>query len=488
MAVPVGGFSTVNGNIMPFGDLEHVLMQLRAHGLDTQEIKTRASYRSVPRNYGNVDLEMTAELTRNVNVFNATNSAYNMPVGTPLFVETMRGDSDRYVGLVSASGSSTQIQIDRVQTPMETQLHVGEEIEINGEQRTITAIGVVGNVLTVDVGAAFTNLVAGVVPLGSTIVIKGHDHANPHLTPVHRLTDKYGSNIIDDNRYQIDRTTGIIRYRPSFGTLANSVWHPEAQLNKPYYFGREMVIRRTPPPAGPGVITLPLPVAQTDVFDSVTGNEVLGHPDDPVSSGSNGAIALPGVTTNFGRTYPDGEFSNIRISAPAGVTFEVELNGAKLAVFSDPTTPGGGNVIIPFFDPDFNNDQLKGSRNVDPDIYIQRFLKEGNNNLVIKATSTTAGSNGIRVEGIFNGIDLETGAIAGVKPHSATSVIASDWSASQHSILGVAGFVNFELGDRIALEDVNDEVQKMQGVLESLTTLIAGIDINQLTSLLSVVK
>jgi hypothetical protein len=249
-----------------------------------------------------------------------------------------------------------------------------------------------------------------------------------------------------------------------------------------------MSIRRTPPPAGPGVITLPLPAAQTDVLDSVTGNEVLGHPDDPVSSGSNAAIALPGVTTNFGRAYPDGEFSNISISAPAGVTFEVELNGAKLAVFSDPTTPGGGNVIIPFFDPDFNNDQLKGSRNVDPDIYIQRFLKEGNNNLVIKATSTTAGSNGIRVEGTFNGIDLETGAVAGTKPHSATSVIASDWSASQHSILGVAGFVNFELGDRIALEDVNDEVQKMQGVLESLSTLIAGIDINQLTSLLSVIK
>jgi hypothetical protein len=486
--VAVGGFSTVNGNIMPFGDLEHVLMQLRAHGLDTQEIKTRAAYRSVPRNYGNVDLEMTAEMPRTINTSHGNNIAYNMPVGTPLFIETMRGDSDRYVALVSASPAANQIQIDRVQSPMESQLHVGEEIEINGEQRTITAIGVAGNTLTVTVVPAFTNLVGGVVPLGSTIVIKGHDYANPHLSPVHRLTDKYGSNIIDDNRYQIDRVSGRIRYRPSFGTLANSVWHPETQLNKPYYFGREMSIRRTPPPAGPGVITLPLPAAQTDVLDSVTGNEVLGHPDDPVSSGSNAAIALPGVTTNFGRAYPDGEFSNISISAPAGVTFEVELNGAKLAVFSDPTTPGGGNVIIPFFDPDFNNDQLKGSRNVDPDIYIQRFLKEGNNNLVIKATSTTAGSNGIRVEGTFNGIDLETGAVAGTKPHSATSVIASDWSASQHSILGVAGFVNFELGDRIALEDVNDEVQKMQGVLESLSTLIAGIDINQLTSLLSVIK
>lgn len=488
--VAVGGYSTVNGNIMPFGDLEHVLMQLRAHGLDTQEIKTRAAYRSVPRNYGNVDLEMTAELTRPVNVFNATNSAYNMPVGTPLFVETMRGDSARYVALVSASPAANQIQIDRVQTPMNSQLHVGEMIEVNGEQRTITAIGVAGNTLTVTVDANFNNVVAGVVPLGSTIIIKGHDHANPHLSPVHRLTDKYGSNIIDDNRYQIDRITGIIRYRPAFGSFgANSIWHPEAQLNKPYYFGREMVIRRTPPPAGPGDIsTLPLPAPQTDVFDSVTGNEVLGHPDDPVSSGSNGPIAAPNVTTNFGRAYPDGEFSNIRITAPQGVTFEVELNGAKIAVYSDPTSPGGATVTIPFFDPEFNNDQLKGSRNVDPDIYIQRFLKEGKNNLVIKATSTVAGNNGIRVEGIFNGINLETGAVAGVKPHSATSVIASDWSASQHSILGVAGYVNFELGDRIALEDVNDEVQKMQGVLESLTVLISGIDINQLTSLLSVIK
>jgi hypothetical protein len=484
--VPVGGYSTVNGNIMPFGDLEHVLMQLRAQALETQEVRTRAAYRTVPRNYGDIGLEMTAELTRNVLTPSGSGNPYSMAVGTPIFAETMRGDSDRYVGLVSASAASNQIQLDRSQTPLETQLHIGESIEVNGEQRTITGIGVVGNVMTVTVGPAFTNLVGGVVPLGSTVVIKGHDFANPHLTPVFRITDKYGSNIVDDNRYQVDRLSGRIRYRPSFGSLADSIWHPDAQLNKPYYFGREISIRRTPPPAGP-------PDPPLGAGDGVANNEQLGVRDDPVASGSNPLIpiAAPNVLTTYGRAYPDGEFSNIRITAPPGVTFEVELNGAKLAVFSD-VSAGGATLIIPFFDPDFNNDQLKGSQSIDPDIYIQRFLKDGDNNLVIKATSTIAGNNGIRVEGVFNGVNLETGPILAPnpnpKPHSAASVIASDWSASQHSILGIAGKITFDLGDRTALEDVNDEVQKAQGVLESLTTLIAGIDVNQLTSLLSVIK
>ncbi|PIQ26060.1 hypothetical protein COW36_02355 [bacterium (Candidatus Blackallbacteria) CG17_big_fil_post_rev_8_21_14_2_50_48_46] len=467
---------------MPFGDIEFVLMQLRAQNLENQEIKTRNTYRTVARNYGDVNLEMTAELTRNVTV-PSNIATYSMPMGTPLFIESMRADSVRYAGLVSSSGSATTLSLDKSQTPFESLLHVGEEIEVNGEQRTITNLGVAGNTVTVTVGAAFTNLVGGVVPLGSMVLIKGHDFVNPHMTAVNRLTDKYGSNIIDDNRYQVDRLTGLIRYRPSFGSLNNSIWHPDAQLNKPYYFGREMEIRRIPPPAGP-------PDPPNGLGDGVANNEQLGMRDDPVASGSNPLvpIAAPNVLTNYGRSYPDGEFSNIRITAPPGVTFEVELNGAKLAIYSDPTNGAGANLTIPFFDPDFNNDQLKGAQDIDPDVYIQRFLKNGNNNLVIKATSTVAGQNGIRVEGIFNGVNLETGAVAGIKPHSASSVITSDWSASQHSVLGIAGKVDYDLGDRVRLEDVNDEIQKAQGVLESLTTLISGIDINPLNSLLSIIR
>lgn len=491
--VAVGGYRSVPSNIMPFGDLEFVLMQLRAQNLENQEIKTRNTYRTVARNYGDVNLEMTAELTRNVTV-PSNIATYSMPAGTPLFIESMRADTVRYAGLVSSSANGTTLSLDKSQTPFESLLHVGEEIEVNGEQRTITALGVAGNTVTVTVGAAFTNLVTGIVPLGSMVLIKGHDYVNPHMSAVNRLTDKYGSNVIDDNRYQVDRLSGLIRYRPSFGSLNNSIWHPDAQLNKPYYFGRELEIRRIPPPAGP-------PDPPNGLGDGVANNEQLGMRDDPVASGSNPLtpIAAPGTgagqITNYGRSYPDGEFSNIRITAPPGVTFEVELNGAKLAIYSDPTNSAGANLTIPFFDPDFNNDQLKGAQNIDPDIYIQRFLKNGNNNLVIKATSTVAGQNGIRVEGIFNGVNLETGpdtfqnvGLANPKPHSAASVITSDWSASQHSVLGIAGKVDYELGDRVRLEDVNDEIQKAQGVLESLTTLISGIDINPLNSLLSIIR
>lgn len=491
--VAVGGYRTVNGNIMPFGHLEHTLMHLRAQNLENQEIRTRSSYISVARNYGDISLEMTAELTRATRVpSNITN--YNLLAGTPLFIETMRADSVRYTALVSASSAANVITIDNAQTPFESRIHVGQVVEVNGEQRTVTNINQIGNSLELTLNANLTHHGVGPVPIGSLVLISGHDYANPHMNAVHRVTDKYGSPIIDDNRYQVDRATGRIRYRPSAGTVANSIWHPEALLNKPYYFGRAIDIRRTPPPAGP-------PDPPNGIGDGVPNNEGLGMPDDPVASGSNSSvpIAAPGTgagqITNFGRTYPDGEFSNIRITAAPGVTFEVELNGAKLAIFSDPSATAPVSVTIPFFDPNFNNDQLKASQNVDPDIYIQRFLKEGANHLVIKATATQAGNNGIRVEGIFNGVNLETGPAAeqvigrgNPKPHSAVSVIPSDWSVSQHSILGIAGKVDFDLGDRIHLEDVNDEVQKTQGVLESLTTLIAGIDVNQLNSLLSVIK
>jgi hypothetical protein len=485
--VAVGGFHPAQGNIMAFGELEHVLMHLRAQNLENQEIRTRSAYRTEARNYGDISLEMTAETTQNITPPGSP-ATYSMAAGTPIFIETMRSDSVRYSGLVSAAASTTSVTLDRSQTPLESLLHTGEEVEINGEQRRINNVVVAGNTITL----TLANALSVVPPIGSVVLIRGRDFANPHMSAVHRVTDKYGSSIIDSNRYQVDRISGRIRYRPSAGTLADSVWHPENLLNKTYYFGREMSIQRIPPAAG---------VPDANGGDGIVGNEELGVRDDPVASGSNPLtpIAAPGTAvgqiTNYGRNYPDGEFSNIRITAPQGVAFQVELNGATIAVFSNANAVGNTTVTIPFFDPDFNNDQLKGAQSVDPDIYIQRFLKQGDNNLVVKATATQAGNTGIRVEGIFNGVNLATGAAAfqvvgqnNPKPLSSASVIPTDWSASQFSVLGVVGKIDFELGDRIALEDVNDEVQKTQGVLEALTTLIAATDINQVRNLLSAIK
>lgn len=475
MVVPVGGGYVVGGLIMDSGNsYENNLYSLRAKMLEVQEVQTRSAYKTVVRNFGNVDLEMFAE--RDVDVVTPnTGEAYRLRAGTPMFVETMRNDVVDFVGLVSASaGTSITLEAGAAAA----RLYVGAVLEINGEQRTITNIA--GDVVTVN-SAYRTD-----PPTGSIAMRRGQDMVNPHLLAVHRITDKYGSNIIDDNRYQVERATGMVRYLPIAGTaptdasgaaIQNTIWHPSnqtplaGQSAEPYYFGRSTNITVLPPPAGedPG---------------TAVPYELLGEVDDPVASGSNGPINDPTgmngtipATTNFALPAPNGEYSNIRIEAPPGVAFEVELNGAKLALSSS-----GGVIIIPFFDPNFTNDSIKANQSIDPDIYIQRFLKLGENVLTIKATQGDGSNgNGIRVDGMFNGVNLST---AG----SSTSVNPRDWSTSRHSILGIAGKIDFQLGDRIALEDISDSVQKAQGVLESLTTLLAGTDLNALQSLLSVIR
>ncbi len=487
--VAVGGARALDGALFYTNttQYENLLLDIRTRMLETQDIRTRQSYKAVIRNYGNIEEEMFAERSTNVTTPSA-NANYNNPLGdgvyamaqgTPLFAEQMYTNNTRYAGLVAVASTANTINVGTNMYDLPTTFHVGEEIEINGEQRTVT--GVTQPTATTGAILNLGTALSAAPPIGSLVVIKGRELVNPHLNETYRVTDKYSSYVVDQNRYQIDRNQGYVRYRPSTpvgaSTDARSIWHPEDAINVPYYFGKMIPVKIAPPPAGP-------------TTDGVTGNEELGNPVDPVLQTALPAsldTPVAGTLTNFPiLTPPDGQYSNIRITVPTGVSVEVELNGAKLAVQHT-----GGTFTIPFFDPNYENDQLKANESIDPDVYIQRFVKAGDNNLVIKATRTSAanGNAGVLVEGVFNGVDLTTGALAATgKPHAAISVQTSDWSASRHSILGIVGKVDFDLGDRIALEDSSDEIAKAQGVLESLTTLIAGTDINQFQSMLSVIR
>lgn len=476
MAVPISGLRAIDGALFYTNtrQYENCLLDLRTRMLDAVDHRTRETYKAAPRNYGNLDEEMFSEQDTNVITPN-TLTTYNLRQGTPLFLEQMFASNTRYVTLAGSGSTATNIVLGTNANDNRTQLYVGQEIEINGEVRTVT--GYTAATATTAGQATVAPGFTAAPPSGSVVYIKGREYVNPHLNESYRVTDKYGSYVVDNNRYQVDRDFGLIRYRPDSGqstvnglSAANSVWHPQNTRFVPYYFGKMVPVRNVPPAAGPST-------------DGVANNEELGNPVDPVL-----ATAAPTVLTNFGLPAPDGEYSNIRITGAPGVTIQVELNGAILAI-SDGTNTN--QVTIPFFDPDHTNDQLKANQSIDPDIYIQRFIKEGNNHLVIKAirTSATATDNGIRVEGTFNGVDLSTGAIAATgRPQSSQSVETLDWSASRNSILGIVGKLDFDLGDRIALENSNDEIFKAQGVLESLTTIIAGTDINQFQSILSVIR
>lgn len=516
--VAVGGSRPVDGALfyMKTDDYENTLLDVRSRMLETEEIRTRQAYNSVVRNYGNLDLEMAAE--RSVTVTTPkTGANYTLDADTPLFLETMRSDVDKYIGLVATGSNASVINYGTNTSDIFQSLYIGATVEINGQERTVQ--NYTAPTATTPGTITLTNALVPAPDIGAMIVIKGRDYKNPHNSEIYRVTDKFGSylantdaatpaNPIQDEleRYQVDPNNGLVRYRPDHGfkpngvtlpasgvgngftqdDLDNSIWHPDAQLDIPYYFGKMIPVVHVPPGA-------------TDLATPIAGAETLGEKVDPVDS-------TPGTTdittqTTLGFPYPDGEYTNIRVAAPPGVSVEVELNGAKLAV-----AHAGGEIIIPFYDPNYQNDDLKASELIDPDIYIQRFIKAGNNHLVIKATETATkdalgnitGSNsngveGVRVQGYFNGVNLETGAVTvdssrNLKPHSADSVRTLDWSTSRNSILGIVGKIDFDLGDRIQMEDVNDEVNKAEGVLESLTTIIAGTDINQFQSILSVLR
>lgn len=502
--VAIGGSRPVDGALFYTNnrDYENVLLDVRARMLEGQNIRTRQTYHVVPRNFGNIEEEMFAEETSTVNTPNSNGGYtgngggnYVHAQGTPLFIEQQAANADRFIGLSATGSTTTTINIGTNAKDNYGLLYVGQKVEINGDTRVITAY----TPATASTPASITlNSALSVAPgVGSQVLIKGRDFVNPYLTESYRVTDKFGSNIVDSNRYQVDRESGIIRYRPSQGSFnASSVWHPQNLQDVPYYFGKLISVKVPPPPAGPGPL---------DGSDGVTGNEILGSPTDTVDSGSvptsTNPVAVAGIDpplnagqldtahiTGYTLAAPDGQYSNISVETPPGVSFTVELNGAVLAVVSN-----GGKVVIPFFDPNPQNDQLKANESTDPDVYIQRFVKAGNNELVIKATRTAAagGATGVRVEGLFNGVSLQTGADTLTntgKPAAYNSVNSLDWSASRNSVLGIAGKIDYDLGDQTSLEDSNDEVQKMQGVLESLTTIIAGTDINQFQSILSVIR
>lgn len=508
--VAVGGYRPVDSGAFytNHGNYEAILLDVRTRMLETQDTRTRQTYITEVLNYGNVEQEMRAERTVNVNT-PKTPGPYAMQQDTPMFVHTKYASNTRMTGLTANLSNVNTITYATNNTDDQAEPYVGQVIEVNGEERVIQSFTLPTN--TAPGTITLEEPLSQPPPIGSLILFKGRDYVNPHLTEIYRITDKYNSYILDENRYQIDRARGIVRYRPARGNQAgvlngawtadnrtNSIWHPEAALNTPYYFGKMIPVKVTPPPANTNLVPASTP----------PGVEIVGAVNDPVASGSNPLIPAaepglnPGVqSTQFGLPFPDGEYSNIRVTAPPGISFEVELNGAKLAVVSN-----GGSVLIPFFDPNYENDQQKANEQIDPDIYIQRFIKAGNNHLVIKATQqadaagnpSSGTATGIRVQGFFNGVNLETGAVGNnpadpqnltnIKPHAADSVRTLDWSVSRHSVLGIAGKINFRLGDQIALEDANDEVQKAQGVLESLSTIIAGTDINQFQSLLSIIR
>lgn len=488
--VAVGGSRPVDGGTFYANtqNYEALLLDVRSRMLELNGIQTRKTYLTNVLNYGNLDEEMSAEIDRVVRTPNSnaayTNTGdYDLRAGTPLFIENMFANSVRYIGLTASGSTNNNIVFDP--NRLEGDFTVGTEVEINGDVRTIT--GIAGNSFSLN--AALSSPPG----IGSLILVKGREYVNPFLNETYRVTDRYGSYSVDENRYQVDRINGLIRYRPTTGLSSTAalppgglgtptplpaggaftdyIWHPEGLRNVPYHFGKMIPVRTTPPPA------VAPPVG--GLTDPPVGPEELGNPVDPVASGSEPLVPIagPGVTTNFNLSPPDGEYSNIRISSPPGVTYEVELNGAKLAINNT-----GGIITIPFFDPVYQNDQLKANESIDPDVYIQRFIKAGNNHLVIRATQTnSASSRGIRVEGIFNGVDLST-------TDSYESINTLDWSASKRSVLGIVGKIEFRLQDQVALEDTNDALQKAQGVLASLTTIIAGTDTNQFKSIISVIR
>lgn len=490
--VAIGGGRPVDGGTFYTNtqNYEAVLLDVRSRMDELNGIQTRKTYITSVLNYGNLDEEMSAEVTSTVGTPSANanytdnglgNGNYALRAGTPLFIENMFANSVRFMGLTAVGSTANAIVFDP--TRLEGEFVAGMEVEINGEVRTIGSI--TGNALNL------TQALSNAPGIGSHMLVKGREYVNPFLNESYRVTDRYSSFLVDENRYQVDRVNGLVRYRPRNGlsaagpapggplpngTVDDYVWHPENAANTPYYFGKMVPVRNTPPSA--------IAPPATGLSNPPLGAEELGNPRDPVESGgrpdgSGGFIpaAGPGVTTNFNLPAPDGEYSNIRISSPPGVTYEVELNGAKLAINNT-----GGVITIPFFDPNHQNDQLKANESIDPDIYIQRFVKEGNNHLVIRATqSDSATSAGIRVEGTFNGVDLST-------TNSHQSINTLDWSASKRSVLGIVGKIDFRLQDQVAIEDTNDNLQKAQGVLSSLTTIIAGTDTNQFKSILSVIR
>lgn len=508
--VAIGGSRPVDGGLFYTNtSYEHVLLDVRTRMLETQSIRTRQSYLSVVQNYGNLDLEMASETAAQVTT-PKSNGTYAMDVDTPLFLETMRADVDKYIGLVAVGSTAGIINYGTNQSDLLQSLWVGATVEIDGEERQVQ--GYTAPTATAPGQITLSTALSAQPDIGSMIVIKGRDYVNPHFSETYRVTDRYGSYISDVDaispgnqneltRFQVDRQYGLVRYRPAIGAgassgaftaadLTNSIWHPATELDVPYYFGKMIPVQTPPTPAAP-------------LGHGIPGVENLGEIADP-----NGMENVTDITTltSFGLSVPDGEYSNIRIVAPPGISIEVELNGAKLAIAHN-----GGELFIPFYDPNFENDNLKANEQIDPDLYIQRFIKAGNNHLVIKATETaikdvngnitgsnSGGNRGIRVQGFFNGVNLETGAVASnvadpynslnMKPHSAVSVRTLDWSASRNSILGIVGKIDFDIGDRILQEDINDEVNKSLGVLESLTTIIAGTDINAFQSLLSILR
>lgn len=498
MVVPIGGSRTIPGLIYSYGEHEHIVLDLRAKMLESNEIKTRSAYRTIPRNYGDLSMEMSAETTSNVTTpFSAV--TYSMDASTPIFVETMRADSVAYAGM--AQGGSTTTVINLPMAPNNLGLYVGAEIEINGQTRIVQATGATSITLTAALPAAPS--------IGSLVLLHNRrDIPNPHPNQVYRFTDKYGSAIVEGNRFQVDRETGLIRYRPlgnntGLNNLATAgftytaqndsvpaghIWHPEALLNKNYYFGRAIEISQLPPVAS---------AAASAVV------EQWGETTDPVASN-----AAPTTLTNFTLTGNNGQYSNIRVTIPPGVGVDIELNGGKLLTTIN-TTGAAVQATIPFFDPVYDNDHLKATENIDPDTYIQKYLKMGFNQFGIKAFATVAGNanRGVRLEGQFNGITLDTAnahvsapetgfdprqsQLAGVAYNTTTPLSYarnSDWSTSQWSVLGTAGRIEFELADRVALEDVTDQFARQTAVLESLTTIIAGTDINQVNSMFSVIR
>lgn len=513
MAIPIGGLRPVDGALFyqNGNNYSNVLLDVRTRMLELQQIQTRNSYVARIQNYGDITQEMQAEFTRNA-ITPKSGANYTIQEGTPLFLETTRADVNVQVARVlhdnvgGSGNTSTSTEIYYSQNNPGTEdghIRVGQKIEIYGQEREISAILQAPSAANdwvgrFEISQALDLPAMGNIPRsGADIYIKGLEYSNPHLNETYRVTDQFGS--FDGfalHRYQVNRQFGYVRFRPSPGQtaagadVANQIWHPEDAVDTPYYFGKRVEVKQVPPAAGPA-------------NDGIANNEVLGAVDDPIASGSNTTTPIPiapapatynaAQLTNFALGPPDGEYSNITVTAPANVAFEVELNGAKLAI-----VPDGGQITIPFFDPDYTNDAQKANDQLDPDVYIQRFIKEGGNHLVIKATQKQAGARGIQVEGFFNGINLNTGEVdnsaadpngfLNTKVVSSASDRADDWSVSKHSIMGIAGKVDFQLGDTIAVEDINDEIQKAQGVLESLTTIIAGTDVNQFQSILSVLR
>lgn len=518
----VGGFRTIPGSIQPFGAIEHQLLDMRAKMKESNEIYHHKTQLAVARNYGDLDLEMVSERTITtagaaVDQIRArfSDTPYQLDAGTPLFIARSRGDVHSFAGRIgdqpvagqnTALGNGVALTLD--QPASAYGLIAGKKININGEDRTITAVA--GNTITLDLDLS-------VAPQqGAQITTVGRNVANPHLEPVYHVTDKYGTGYLDENRYHIDYSSGLIKYRPDNGTLANSIWHPEAAVDKPYYFGRKLDIQTLPPPdilgqdnnlgtdviAG-GSTTTVVNLTQTVAALNINvGEKVTINGETRIITAAGGssitliapltAAPLAGAQAKFiDRSDPvlPNNFTNLVITAPAGVVLEVQLNGGIVASTSDASR----GLFVPFYDNAPDNDNLKEDESIDPDNYLYKYLKVGGNHLVIKATEPNGlGARGVRVEGrdglgnatpapLFYGVDISTN-------NSDISADPLDWSTSQHSVLGIAGKIDFQIADRNRLEDLVDLTEQNNGVLESLTSMLSDLDINHLKSLLATVR